>query len=950
MSKFRGYAAVFLFIPAAGFAQQGAPATTPAAAPPLTTVLPTDPKVKIGTLSNGLRYYIRQNSKPEKRAELRLVVNAGSILENDNQLGYAHIIEHTAFNGTTHFAKNDLIKYLQSIGVRFGADLNAYTSFDETVYILPVPTDTARIVEQAFTILEDWAHGQTFDSTEVMNERGVVREEWRGRRGAGDRMLQKFLPIALKGSRYATRLPIGTEPSIMGARSSSLKPFYRDWYRPDLMAVIAVGDFNPADIEAQIKKHFTGIKARPNARKRPLYAVPDNKAPLVAITSDKEATSSSVNLTFKLPKSVTKTVGDYRRDLVQNLYLQMLNSRFAEIVQKPDAPFLAAGSSHSSFLGVARTEDGFTLAANVKDGGVERGLEALLTEARRVDQFGFLQSEFDRAKQDLLRGYEQAYAERDKTPSVSLAEEYIRNYLESETIPGIAYENMLAQTLTPTITLAEVNKLASNWITDQNRVIIAQTPLKEGVPVPTESALLAVFDRAAKAPIVAYTENLSGSALLDKVPAGGKIVSSAPIASIGATEWKLSNGARVIVKPTDFKADEILFGAYSRGGTSLAPDADIMSARLASQIVGLGGAGTFNRIDLAKKLSGKDLAVAPSISETTEGFNGHSSIKDLETLFQLVYLDFTAPRLDTTAFNAFRAQIGPFLANRGASPDAVFQDTVQVTMAQHSFRARPITPAVFAEVNPDKALAFYKDRFADASDFTFVFVGNVDTTALKPLVERYLASLPSIGRKETFRDTGITPPKGVVQRVVNKGTEPKANTIIEFTGTCVSTPQSRFMFRALTTLVQMRLNETLREKLGGTYSPNVGGGCSREPRPEYVIQVVFGSSPENVDLLSKATFALIDSLKSNPPSQADVDKVKEQILRQREVETRQNAYWVGNIIARDEAGEDLAGLTSQYDDMVKQLKAAQLQQAAKEYFNTSNYAKFVLLPQGKTGQ
>jgi zinc protease len=949
MSNIRRYAAALVVsIPAVGFAQGAPAAATPAVAPPLTTVLPTDSKVKIGTLSNGLRYYIRQNSKPEKRAELRLVVNAGSILEADNQLGYAHIIEHTAFNGTTHFAKNDLIKYLQSIGVRFGADLNAYTSFDETVYILPVPTDTARIVEQAFTILEDWAHGQTFDSTEVMNERGVVREEWRGRKGAGDRMLQKWLPIAFKGSRYATRLPIGTEPSIMGARPSKLKPFYNEWYRPDLQAVIAVGDFNPADIEAQIKKHFSGISAKPNAPKRPVYDVPSNTTPLVAITSDKEATSSSINLTFKLPAVPTKTVGDYRRDLIQDLYLQMLNARFAEIVQKPDAPFLAAGASKSSFF--ARTTDGFTLAANVKDGGVERGLEALLTEARRVDQFGFLQSELDRAKQDLLRGYEQAYAERDKTPSVSIAEEYIRNYLEAETIPGIAYENMLAQTLTPAITLADVNKLASNWITDQNRVIIAQTPLKEGVPVPTEGGLLAVFDRAAKAPIIAYTESLSGSALIDKVPASGKIVSSSPIASIGATEWKLSNGARVIVKPTDFKADEILFGAYSRGGTSLAADADVMSARLASQIVGLGGAGNFNRIDLAKKLSGKDLAVAPAIGETTEGFNGHTSVKDLETLFQLVYLDFTSPRLDTTAFNAFRAQIGPFLANRGASPDAVFQDTVQVTMAQHSFRARPITPAVFAEVNPDKAMAFYKDRFADASDFTFVFVGNVDTMALKPLVERYLASLPSTGRKETFRDTGITPPKGVVQRVVNKGTEPKANTIIEFTGPCLSTPQSRFMFRALTILVQMRLNETLREKLGGTYSPNVGGGCSREPRPEYVIQVVFGSSPENVDLLSKATFALIDSLKSNPPSQADVDKVKEQILRAREVETRQNAYWVGNIIARDEAGEDLGGLTSQYDEMVKQLTAAQLQQTAKQYFDTSNYAKFVLLPAGKTAQ
>jgi zinc protease len=950
MSRIRQLTVVVLaFVPAATFAQQVAPAATSAATPSLSTRLPVDSKVRIGKLPNGIRYYIRQNLKPEKRAELRLVVNAGSVLEKDNQLGQAHVVEHTAFNGTTHFAKNDLIKYLESIGVRFGADLNAGTSFDETVYILPVPTDTARIVEKAFTILEDWAHGQTFDSTEVANERGVVREEWRGRKGAGDRMLQQWLPVAFKGSRYAQRLPIGTEQSIMAVTPSKLRAFYRDWYRPDLMAVIAVGDFNPAQIEAQIRKHFSGIPARPGAPKRTIYDVPANKAPLVAIATDKEATSSNVTLIFKMPASTIRTVGDYRRELVQRLYLDMLNSRFAEIVQKPDAPFLFGGGSKSSFF--ARTTEAFQLGANVKDGGVERGLEALLIEARRVDQFGFLQSELDRAKQNLLRGYERAYAERDKTQSASFVEEYIGNYLEEEAIPGIEYEYKIAQSLAPSITLADVNKLASSWITDENRVIIAQTPLKEGVAVPTEMGLLAVFDRAAKAPIVAYAENLSGDALVDKAPAAGKIVSTTAITSIGATEWKLSNGARVIVKPTDFKADEVVFGAYSKGGTSLASDADVVSAELASQIVGLGGVGSFNKIDLAKKLSGKAVGVSPVMGETTEGLNGRSSPKDLETLFQLIYLTVTAPRLDTTAFNAFRNQVTPFLANRGASPEAVFQDTVQVTMSQHSVRDRPFTPAVFAEASPEKAFAFYRDRFADASDFTFILVGNVDTATIRPYVELYIATLPSIGRKESWRDTGGAPPKGVVQRVVHKGTEPKANTLIDFTGACISTPENRFAFRALTTLVQMRLNETLREKLGGTYSPNVAGGCSREPRQEYEIRINFGSSPENVELLSKATFALLDSLKSTPPSQADLDRVKEQILRVREVEIKQNNYWVSNIIARDAAGEDLAGLTTQYDEMVKRLTAAQLQQAARQYFDTANYARFLLLPETvKTGQ
>lgn len=940
-------AAAFLLFPALALAQGATPAT--AAAPSLTTTLPVDAKVKIGKLPNGITYYIRQNPKPEKRAELRLVVNAGSILETPTQLGEAHVVEHTAFNGTTHFAKNELIKYLESIGVRFGADLNAYTSFDETVYILPIPTDTARLVEQAFTILEDWAHGQTFDSTEVMNERGVVREEWRGGRGADERMLQQWLPVAFKGSRYAERLPIGTEQSIMAVTPSKIRAFYRAWYRPDLMSVVAVGDFNPAEIEAQIRKHFSGIPASVNPQQRTLYDVPGNKAPLVAIASDKEATSSSVNLIFKRPAKAMKTVGDYRQYLLQRLYLQMLNSRFSEIVQKPDAPFLGAGASSGSFF--ARTTEAFTLAANVKDGGIESGLEALLTEAKRVDQFGFLQSELDRARDNLLRGYERAYAERDKTPSGSFVEEYIGNYLEGEAIPGIEYEYKLAQAQVPAITLADVNKLASSWVTDENRVIIAEVPIKAGVAIPTESGLLAVFDRAAKAPVVAWTESLSGDALIDKAPAGGKIVSSTPIASIGATEWKLSNGARVIVKPTDFKDDEILFGAYSRGGTSLASDADVMSASFADNIIGLSGIGKFNRIDLAKKLAGKAVGVGSSIGETTEGFNGNSAPKDLETLFQLVYLHFTSPRLDTTAFSAFKAQVAPFIANRGAAPDQVFQDTVQVTMAQHSVRARPITPATFAEINPDKAFAFYKDRFADASDFTFVFVGNADTTTLKPQVEKYLASLPSISRKETWRDPGVVAPKGVVQREVRKGTEPKANTLFMFTGPCVYKPENRFAMRALNTLVQMRLNETLREKLGGTYSPNVGGGCSSAPRQEYAVQIQFGSSPENVEPLTKATFALLDSLKATPPSQADVDKVKEQILRSRELETRQNSYWLGNILARDEAGEDLGGLTSKYDEMVKALTPAMLQAAAKQYFNTANYARFVLLPEAtKTGQ
>ena len=743
-------------------AQQPAAAPT-LAMPRLTDTLPLDPKVRVGMLPNGLRYYIRRNAKPEKRADLRLVVNAGSILETDQQLGLAHFIEHTAFNGTTHFAKNDLIKYLESIGVRFGADLNAYTGFDETVYILPIPTDTARIVDKAFQILEDWAHGQVFDSSEVVNERGVVREEWRGRKGASDRMLQQWLPIAFKGSRYATRLPIGTEQSIMSATPSRLRAFYKKWYRPDLMAVIAVGDFDPAAIERLIKQHFGGIPRAPNAAPRTLATVPPNRDPLVAIATDKEATSSSVEVTFKLPHESTRTVADYRRGLVEQLYLGMLNSRLEEISQKANAPFLGAGASKGSFF--ARTTDAFTLGAGVKDGGIERGLEALLVEARRVDDYGFLQSELDRAKQNMLRAYERAYTERDKTQSAAFVQEYIDNYLEGEASPGIQYEYPLAQQLLPSITLAEVNKLASNWITDDNRVVIAESPIKAGVPIPAKQDLLAVFGRAAHDSVSAYTENVSSDALVDSLPAAGKVVSTTTNPTVGVTEWRLSNGVRVLVKPTDFKADEVLMTAFSEGGTSLAPDSLYMSAWLAPQIVYASGAGRFDLVDLGKRLSGKVASVTPSIGETSEGLSGRASPKDLETLLQLTYLDFTAPRLDTAAYQAMKNQISAFLANRGSSPGQVFQDTVQVTMTRHAFRARPLTAATFAEVNPERALAFYKNRFADASDFTFVFVGNLDLQTFKPLVERYLGALPSINRKETWRDVSAKAPDGIVEKV-----------------------------------------------------------------------------------------------------------------------------------------------------------------------------------------
>jgi len=921
------------------------PAALPTAAAALTQKLGIGPEFVVGTLPNGLRYYIRKNGEPAKRMELRLVVNAGSILEDNDQLGYAHFIEHMAFNGTTHFKKNELVNYLESIGVRFGSDLNAYTSYDETVYQLSVPTDTARLVEQGFLVLEDWAHGQLFDSSEVVKERGVLVEEWRGRLGAGMRMQRATIPIILKGSRYADRDVIGSEESLLKAQPSVLRRFYHDWYRPDLMAVVAVGDFDVAQIEGLIKKHFSGIRPVPKARPRTIAEVPNNATPLIAIASDVEASGTVVTIGYKRPGKVVATVGDYRTQMVERLYLSMLNARLGEIAQKPDAPFLMAFVSNSPFF--ARSVQAFTFSAVVKDGGIERGADAVLAEARRVEQYGFLASELQRAKDNTLRSWERLYAERAKTSSAARVGELVRNFLVAEDIPGTEAEYNMTRQFVPGITLPEVNTLSRGWITDTNRIALIMAPRKAAAPLPTDAQILAVFDRAAKAPVTAYTETVSEAPLLERLPAPGRVVSTRTIEAAGVTEWKLSNGARVLVKPTDFKADEVLFSAYSPGGTSLVADADYMSASNASMIVGRSGVGSFSAVDLNKKLAGKSANAGASIGATSENLSGTASPKDIETLFQLAHLRFMAPRLDTAAWLAMKAQMEASLANRGTSPMAAFVDTLSLVMTQHNFRSRPPTLATLGEIKPQRALEIYKDRFANAGDFTFVFVGNVKLDSLKPLVEKYLASLPLMGRVESWKDVGDAPPAGVIEKVVHKGSEPQAQTAIIFTGPFTYNPQTRFDMMALTTLAQMWLTDALREEMGGTYSPSLRGSGSRIPRGEYSIQVQYTSSPDNVDKLAARLFRVIDSLKTRGPNEADITKVREQILRGRETNLKTNAFWVSNIASRDLNGEDIAGLLAPYDEMVKKLTAKQIQDAAKLYFDVNRYVKVVLLPENK---
>ncbi|HSE36938.1 MAG TPA: insulinase family protein, partial [Blastocatellia bacterium] len=852
--------------------------------------------------------------------------------------------EHMAFNGTKNFPKQDLVQFIESLGMRFGADLNAYTSFDETVYMLQVPTDKPEAMDKAFLILEDWASNVTFDPAEIDKERGVVMEEWRIRRGAGERMQTKIWPIMLKGSRYADRLPIGKPEIIQNGKHERLKKFYTDWYRPDLMAVVAVGDFDKAAIEKLITTHFASIPAATKPRPRPSYDVPDRAGTDYAIATDKEMTGTIVEVDNLLPRSEEGSVAVYRQKTVDRLFSGMLSARFSELTQKPDSPFIFAGAGRGAFL--SRTKDQASLFAQVKEDGIERGLDALLSEAERVARFGFTAAELDRQKQNLLRSYERMATEKDTTVSSSRAAEYIRNFLQNESLPSPDDEYALQKRFVPEITRDEINKLAREWYPDRNRLIVVRAPEKAGLAIPDQTKLAAVIKAASAKELKPYTESLIAAALLDSIPEPGSITRTTTKEAVGITEWELSNGVKVVLMPTTFKADEILFRAASPGGTSLASDKDYIPASTATQVISAGGLAKFNAIDLRKLMTGKVASASPFISELEEGLNGSSSRKDLETMFQLIYLRFMQPRADATAFTVQATQMKSMLSNQSAMPEFAFSEALTTARYGSHPRRRFTTAAMVDEWNLDKSLAFYKDRFADASDFTFVFVGSFDLATIKPLVERYLGALPSIHRKETWKDVGARSSTGVIEKRVEKGIEPKSLNAILFTGPFEHDQTQRIAIRAMSEVLETRLLETIREELGGTYSIGARASYQRIPKPEYSISIQFGCAPERADDLVKRVFEEIEKFKTSGPTDKQVADEKEALLREFETSSKLNNYLVNQLSMRYQSEEDPAGLWN-IPDYYRKIDGAMIQQAAKKYLNTNNYVRVTLLPEQK---
>jgi len=906
-------------------------------------ILPVDKDVIIGKLPNGLTYYIRANVEPKSRAELYLVNKAGSVLENDDQQGLAHFTEHMAFNGTRDFPKNQMVDYLQKAGVKFGADLNAYTSFNETVYQLPLPTDTVSVFEKGFNILANWAGYVSFDPAEIDKERGVVLEEERLRgKNAQERLQQQTLPVLLNNSRYALRLPIGKEDILKNFKPETIKAFYQDWYRPDLQAVVAVGDFDPKRVEALIKQNFSQLKNPAAEKPRTKYSVPATPGTAVKIVTDPEYPYTVAQIIVKHPGTVTKTTGDYMQQVRVQLFNQMLNSRINELLQKPNPPFLYGRTSYGNFIG---DQDAYTSLVVAKPGELEKAVKAVVAESERARKFGFTLTELERAKQDALVGIGNAYRERDKTPSANFVREYQANFLTGEAIPGISYEYNFYIGNIYKVSLADMNAMAGKFISDQNRVVVVQAPDKEKANLPDEKTLLNWIATGGQN-VTAYIDNVSSDPLLAKVPEGTKVAKEETDEALGTTTLTLGNGLKVILKPTEYRNDQILINGYAFGGTSLASDDEFTSANLASSIISGSGIAQFNQGMLDKKLAGKNLSISPYISEFAQGISGNTSPADFETALQLIYLYFTQPRKDKDIWDANIDQTRSILSTRGLDPGSVYQDTVSAVLSNYNFRGMVTTLPRLNAATLDKAYDFYKKRFADASGFTFTLVGNFNIETIKPYLEHYLGGLPSTNSKETYKNMNIEPPAGLITKTVNKGVGEKSTVQLVFSGDYDYNEANNIQVDALEEILNIKLIERLREQESGVYAPGVRAGYHKIPGGRYTFTISFGCAPENVDKLINATMEEIAKIKQNGALPADIQKFVAEEARSTQQQLKQNVFWAGYLASTSQNGENPDQILGHVSSL-EQITPQSTKDAANKYLSGKNLIKLILMPEKK---
>jgi zinc protease len=916
---------------------------TQVAAPkdPLAQVTPLDPEITVGHLPNGLTYYVMKHQKPEQRASLWLAVNAGSVLEDEDQRGLAHFCEHMAFNGTKRFPKMDIVNYIEKVGMKFGPDVNAYTSFDQTVYMLTVPTDDKAVMMKGLDILRDWAGDVSFDPVEVDKERGVVLEEWRLGRGAFARIDDKQWPVIFQGSKYAERLPIGKPEILKTAKRDTLYRFYKDWYRPDQMAVIAVGDFDAATIQKEIEARFGDLVNPAKPRQRVAVPVPHDHDTLVTTATDPEMPFTSVTVYDKMDHRPELTRGDYRRFLVENLYHHMLDARFNELKEDPNAPFVFAGSSTGGWV---RTSDFFSRDAQAKEGRTGEALTMLFREINRVEKFGFLPTELDRARREVLSRAENEAKEWEKTQDRAIADEITRQFFEHEQMPGRVAELAMTRELMPSITLDELNHLAKTWGGERGRVIALSGPSTQKLP--SEGEIRELVQKGAAIPVEAWQDTGGDKPLMAARPTPGKVTATTQDEASGATVWTLSNGIKVVVKPTTFQNDEIRIDGWQLGGTSLLPDKDWDQVRFSGLVTAM-GVGDFDAIALKKVLAGKVVNVNVGYGELSETVNGSTRPADLETLLQLLHLRMTAPRKDERAFTAWRVRQQEWIKHKDLMPEIQFFDQMGAFESNNHHRRMPETPEMLDRVQLDKALAIYKDRFADCGSFTFVFVGNIDPAVLQPLVETYLGSLPSKGRKEHWKDIGIKYQTHMAKKEIVAGTEPKSFVDMTMSAPDKWTRDGARDAKILSMVLRIRLREVLREDMGGVYGVQVSAGISREPTQRRNFNIFFGCDPDNIEKLRAAAFAEVEKLAKEGPGDEYLEKVREQLRREHETDLKENRWWMSQLREDFYFGDKFKD-TSDVETAIARVTKANVQAAAKHFFTPNNYVFGVMKPKKVT--
>ena len=898
--------------------------------------IPTDPNVRIGKLDNGLTYYIRHNELPEDRADFYIAQKVGSILEEENQRGLAHFLEHMCFNGTTNFPGKGIINWLESIGVKFGENLNAYTSIDETVYNIDnVPVIRDGIVDSCLLILHDWANDLTLAEKEIDNERGVIHEEWRTGQGAMMRMYEQALPKAFEGSKYGHRLPIGTIEVIDNFPYQALRDYYEKWYRPDQQGIVVVGNIDVDKVEAKIKEIFSPIKMPANAAERVYEQVPDNKEPIITIAKDKEQPTTMIYIWHKHPATPNEAKGNMGY-LVQNYMFSMiesmLNARLEELRQSANPPFIAAAAEESDFL-LAKTTKAFAGLAISKEDGIPTAISTLVREIERARKFGFTSSEYARAKADYLRALESAYNERDKMKNDEYVQEYVNHFLNNEPIPGIEAEYAIMNQLVPNIPIEAINSILPQLIKDENIVINVFGPDKEAMVYPTEAEILKILQDTKAEEITAYEDNVSDEPLMKEVPKAGKIVKTEE-GPFGSTALTLSNGVRVVIKNTDFKADEIRMTAFSPGGNSVFGTNEPLQVKMLNSVAGLGGLGNFSNVDLEKVLAGKKVSISASINGLTERVSGSCSPKDLETLMQLVYLTFTAPRMDDAAFESFKQRTKASLANQEANPMTALTDTLQKELYGNHPMAGRIKSEMIDQIDYNRIMEMYKDRFKEAGDFTFLFVGNINLEEVKPLIETYLGGLPTINRKENFKDIEMDIRKGNHKNVFEKQMEtPKATVISVISGHCDFTPKNNLLMAMLSQIMNMVYIETIREKEGASYGVSAMGQMNCYPKPEANFQIYFDTDPAKREKMEQIVMSELQKVGQEGPNPEHLAKVKEFMLKKHLENVKENGYWL-NLL--NEYYFSNIDMNTNYEKLVNEMTAEDVKNFTKALLDQGN--------------